>query len=228
MGWKTSTIIIKDAQIGDETQLLSELGFTGLKKAQEKVFDSAMYAQDGKVYIGGYKGHVVICEESLAIEVIEGDNTPFRRNVLARFPDAEICAVVLHSVVNLWGFTVIKSGKAIRTRAGSSEDGTFLELGDPIPEEKVLLDKARLDADGNRVYLFEEFPNEPFSEDAVGENFVFAVCERYFGEPLDSAEDLLFHTSLTGYSYQKRVLASKSHSGNSGQPEQKPWWMFWT
>lgn len=91
--------------------------------------------------------------------------------------------------------------KKIRARAGNSDDGTFVEIGEPLDEEKELLSKSKLDENGNKVYVLDEFPDETFSEDQVGENFVFLICKRYFDQELDSAHDLLFKTTLAGYQY---------------------------
>jgi hypothetical protein len=146
------------------------------------------------------------------------------------FPNSEICSIVLQSTVNLWAYSVIKNGQKIRTRAGSADDGTFIEIGEPLEEEKNLLNKSTVDNEGNRTYLLEDFPDEQFTEDQVGENFVFAICSRYFGEQLDSADDVLFETLLTGYSYSH----ADTHQPDAQQlaykesvSKVKPWWKFW-
>jgi hypothetical protein len=90
-----------------------------------------------------------------------------------------------------------------------------------------LLSKSKSDEHGNRIYLLEDYPDEPFEEDQVGENFVFSICKRYFGEELDSADEL-FDTTLTGFKYKK--VAKETTPNDSAQKKgngSKPWWKFW-
>jgi hypothetical protein len=128
----------------------------------------------------------------------------------------------------LWGYSVTVNGHKVRARAGSSDDGTFVEIGEPLEEEIELLSKSRLDENGNRIYLLDDFPDEPFNEDQVRENFVFSICKRYFGEELDTADQLLFDTKLTGFTYAKVInVKSLSNHGKQKMDESKPWWKFW-
>lgn len=232
MGWKASTIIINKPTQIDNLELLKELGFGNLTKIEDEPFEVAINPDENKVYIGTYKDNLLICASDIPMQFFEDDETLTEKTLNRIFPNSEICSIVLHSAVNLWGYSVTKNGHKIRARAGSSDDGTFVELGEPLEEEKELLSKSKLDENGNRIYLLEDFPNEPFSEDQVGENFVFSICKRYFEEELDSADDLLFDTTLSGYKYSK---VSQTKATKKTEKEQfveiidntKPWWKFW-
>lgn len=114
-------------------------------------------------------------------------------------------------------------------RAGSANDGTFIEDGVPLEEEKDLLSKSTLNDDGKRIYVFDDSPDEVYSEDQVGENFVFSICKRYFEEELDSADDSLFVTILSGYRYDKisEMVINKSKWEIKTIIHEKPWWKFW-
>ena len=106
------------------------------------------------------------------------------------------------------GVQIINNGKVIRHRAGDSDNGTFIDIGNPLEEEKELLSKSSVVANGVRVYKFEEQPGEIFNEDQVGENFVFNICPRYLKYPLDEADEFLSDTAFACY-------------------EKKVWWKFW-
>ncbi len=212
MGWKASTIIIKNPSKVDKEQLLKDLGLVNLKKIEDESFNVAINPDDNKVYIGTYKDNLLICVQDIPMQFFEDNETSTEKKVIQLFPNSEICSIILHSAVNLWGYSVIKKGKKIRARAGSSEDGTFVEFGEPLEEEKELLSKSTIDEDGQKIYIFDDIDDEPMTEDQVGENFVFAVCKRYFGEELDRADDLLFESTLTGYSYQKFINKADSNS----------------
>jgi len=230
MGWKASTIIISNPTQVDNEKLLNDLGFSNLKKIEDEPFEVAINPDDNNVFIGTYKDNLLICAPDIPMFFFEDDETQTEKILIKAFPTSEICSIVLHSGVNLWAYSVTKNGQKIRARAGSSDDGTFVEIGEPLEEEKELLSKSTLEKNGARTYIFEETDDEPMTEDQVGENFVFAICSRYFGEQLDQADDLLFETTLAGYSYSpkstQKVTVQKTNLQQTAN-DNKPWWKFW-
>ncbi|WP_028981422.1 DUF6928 family protein [Sporocytophaga myxococcoides] len=220
MGWKASAIIVHSGKETDHKSLLTELGFSNLSKIKARTVEEVINPNDNEVYIGRYKNNLIICAPDMPMSFFEETPGHAEKILIDKFPGAEICAIVLHSVVNLWGYSVTKDGQKIRARAGSADDGTFVEFGEPLKEELELLSKSQINAEGRREYIFEDYPDEPMSEDQVGEEFVFEITGKYLGEPLDSCEDFLFETRLEGYSYSK-IINSFSASGG------KPWWKFW-
>ncbi|AWN81397.1 DUF6928 family protein [Candidatus Cardinium hertigii] len=205
MGWKIAGTIIIRAQIDDIDfkELLNDLDLESpeLTKVDNVPFWEAMDMGTNNVYIGSYKDNLIICDNNNVL----GTSASFEKNIssieqrlINHFPDTEICTIVLHSGVNLWGYSVIKNGQKIRARGGSWNDGTFLEYGSPLEQEKELLSQSIIDKDGNRVYLLDDYPGEPFSEDQVGEEFVSDIASRYFGIGLFCSSELL-DTMLAGY-----------------------------
>jgi hypothetical protein len=75
--------------------------------------------------------------------------------------------------------------------------------------------------DGQRMYYIDGPDNEPYTEDQMGEEFVFQLCARYLGETLDAVNDELFEMPMEGYSYKdmNAACASVVHT--------RPWWKFW-
>ena len=226
MGWKASFIIVQKPVAIDHLTLLKHLGFSGLSKTDNEPFEVAIYPEDNKVYIGSYKDNLLICAPDIPLQLFEDEPSWLEKKLKSLFPQSELCAIVLQSTVNLWGYSVIVNGQK-RARAGSADDGTFLSIGDPLEEEKELLSKSTIDEEGNRIYLLEDFPDEPFQEDQVGENFVFSICKRYFGAELHSADnEHLFETMLEGYTYEHQ-LSENTHHQNTNKSSNKPWWKFW-
>lgn len=228
MGWKASTIIINKPTQVDKEHLLKSLGFDNLARIEDEPFEVAINPDDNKLYIGSYKDNLLICAPDIPMHFFEDTETQTEKTLIDFFPNSEICSIILHSTVNLWGYSVTVNGRKVRARAGSADDGTFVEIGEPLEEEIELLSKSKIDENGNRIYLLDDFPNEPFNEDQVGENFVFSICKRYFGEELDSADQLLFDTTLTGFKYRK--VTNRTTPNNQVQQkmnEPKPWWKFW-
>ena len=227
MGWKTSTIIITPRPDLPFESLLNSLGLTDLKRIDDEPFETALNPGGNKVYIGSYKDSLIISVPEIPTSFLTENISDAEKILISECPGAEICAITLHSVVNFWGYSIIKNGQKIRARAGASDDGTFLEYGAPLPEEEALLSKSTIDDHGNRIYLLDEFPGEPFAEDQVGENFVFEISSRYFGAPLDSADELLFETMLTGYHFSNNSKPNRDSSSKGIQLKNKPWWKFW-
>ncbi|WP_114792489.1 hypothetical protein U0035_01900 [Niabella yanshanensis] len=214
MGWKASMIIIHQPGEVDHRELLKRLGFINLNKIAGLDVASAIYPREEEIYIGNYKNNLLICEGSLPYTFFN-QQPPFIEELLTHlFPDKEIAVIVLHNVVNLWGFSIIRNGKRIRTRAGEYT-GNVIDFGTPLKEEEYLLSKSFIDEEtGERMYLLDGW-KEPCTEDATGEELVFSVCSRYFGQKLDEADEL-FDTEFTGYEVAKNLPAGP-----------KPWWKVW-
>lgn len=220
MGWKASFLIIHRPERDADELLLTEIGFRELKKIEDDCFESVIDPEDNRVHIGSYQNNIIICDSNIPLQFFEEGESETELRFKQLFPDSEICAIILHSAVNLWGYAVIMSGTKVRARAGSADDGTFVEFGQPLAEEEQLFSKSTRNESGERVYAFDDFPNELFSEDQVGENFVFRICNRYFGDDLDCANEQLFQTNFISYKYSG---ISKESPNNIS----KPWWKFW-
>jgi hypothetical protein len=203
MGWKTSCIFIQNPGNVDHGKVLQTLGFEQYSTIEAEPFEVALNPKEGQVYIGTYKDCLIICTPDIPLQIIETQNSALERAISSIFPKADISAFVLHSVVNLWGYTVLQNGKKIRARAGNCDDGTYLDQGDPLDAEQELLSQSTLDQNGQRVYYFKDDPDEAYSEDQVGENFVFALAARYTGDKEGFPDELLFETELNGYSVSK-------------------------
>ena len=206
MGWKTSTIIINSDKPFIERDLLNDLGFYNLKEIDKEPYEVAMNPVSGKVFIGKYEENIFICSQNLPYTFLEKNISQGEIVLSKYFPHDEICALVLNSGVNLWGYSVSKNKQKIRVRSGDSDQGTFLDQGDPLEQEIRLLRKSKRLKNGKRIYLFEEYPNETFEEDQVGENYVFELASRYIHQDLDKADDLLFETELNGYEFSDSKL----------------------
>ena len=223
MGWKAFSIIIKSKSDLDYESFLAELGYLGIQKAQNKTYETAIYPNNNQVFIGRYEDCIIVSAPDIPMLFFENSLSTVEKILINRFPNTEICSIVLHSVVNLWGFAIIKNGEKIRVRAGSANDGTFCNYGKVQEEEKELFSKSSFDENGDRVYKFEDMPDEIFSEDQVGENFVFGISKRYFGEQIDYLDDI-FETEFSGFNYSE----NKYYNDNEEKPSRKkPWWKFW-
>lgn len=201
MGWKLSTVIVNKPGTIDNEKLLQELGFTNLKRTEQQPFEIALNPKRNHVFIRTYKDNLIICANDLNTNSFDIDESGTEKTLKHIFPDSEICSLFLNSFINSWGYSIIQNGEKIRVRAGNSDVGTYIEFGEPLFEEMPLLNNSKVDEKGQRTYVFEE-NGESFEESQVGENFVFSISKRYFGEELDKSEELLFETYFIGYTYE--------------------------
>lgn len=201
MGWKASAIIISAITEGDNFEgILNGIGYTGLEKIDSLPLDSAIYPEEKEVFIGFYKGNLIIAAQTLPLYFLDLEPNVIEQRVFRLFPEAEICALSLFSTINHWGFSIIKQGKRIRRKGGNMDMGTLFDVGQPVEEELALLAKSKVNPKGERIYYLEDGEG-PYREDQVGENFIFELFKRYTGNRLDE-DDETFDTGLFGYRYQ--------------------------
>ena len=237
MGWKASIIVINAKnELGNEA-LLNALGCYSINEVTDQPFEAIMNPDEQLAYIGEFNNSTVICVQDLPLSLLEADASKAELTLSKLFPNTEIAALVLQSVVNLWGYSISKDGQKIRVRAGSSERGTIVDCGEIVEEEKELFSQAKITESGNRVFIFDGLPEEKFEDDQVGENFVFNISSRYFGEDLDMADDLL-ETSFKGYRFSNKkpappkavesaAIPSKAVEIPKPPKKKKKWWEFW-
>jgi len=196
MGWKAFAIFATDqpgyfgskpvhsASIAEKVRL--KLGLTDYAPVGEEDFDAALNPHRGALYIGGYPGGTILCESSLpshffdelSQRAISGGSTRFaqaKAELLRLYPEGEVMAIVLHSVVNLWGYSVYARGQLIRSAAGASDDGLLANMGAPLPEEMRSLQECAIDR---------------IDEDGDGEALVFEVSARMFGQRMDELGEI--------------------------------------
>ncbi len=225
MGWKCSTLIISNVSGEiDYKEVLESIGFSNIEEKSDEPYEIAIYPDNGTIFIGKYKNNLLICESEMAFNCLRPEISKTEQLLIEKFPASEICALSLHSVVNHWGYSIIKNKNKIRARNGDAESGTILDFGEIMEEEKDLLKKSELDSNGNRIYILEDFPDDKMTEDQIGEEFVFEISKRYFGERIDS-NDELFEINLKAYQI---INKPKLKTINKKQTEKaNKWWKFW-
>src|SRR5258706_13191692 len=145
MGWKVSAIIIN--ALLEETNIesiIKSIGYGDLEKIGDIPFDSAIYPEGNDIYIGIYKGNLIIAAQELPLYLIDHESNEIEKRFIKLFPDTEICALSLNSTINHCAFSVIQNGKRVRTKAGDIDSGTVIDLGQPLEEELQLLSGSRL------------------------------------------------------------------------------------
>lgn len=237
MGWKSSMILINSTEEFDKNEFFGLLGYYDLEKTDNQYFEEIMNPEEDVIYLGKYNGNTIICMQDLPLESLATEMSKAESLLSKRFLNSDIVTFVLHSVVNLWGYSIVKNGNKVRVRAGSSEGGTTVEHGEILAEEKELFSQSKLNEDGKRIFIFDGLPDDAFSEDQVGENFVFDISQTYLDDSLDDCGGL-FQTEFEGYAFSKNKpepipVPIKNNDQIDIIKEapkkeiKKPWWKFW-
>ena len=103
------------------------------------------------------------------------------------FPDSEILALSCLNLTNFHGYCLMKNGKRVRTKAISSDDGFYVNIGEPIEEEMELYSQSQL-CQGKRFWAYDNMPNYEFTEDQMLEEFTFGVAKHLLGVYMNESE----------------------------------------
>ena len=193
MGWKASCIFasqlhepkLLNSPSHDPAMALRIAACLPLKAepTEETTLELGMHPDD--LTIGAYGQSLIIGHHELSNTCFDGNVPPVIHGINEILPNCHSLAISLHSVVNLYGYALFDGLNLVRARAGSADDGEFLDIGEWVEEEQQLFAKSEL-RNGERVF-FDEIDGEIEEHDhsSYGEEFVFELSKRYFGERLD-------------------------------------------
>ena len=196
--------MIIDTEITLPTEkLIQKMGGGKLVYEAKAKFEEAMYPEKERLYFGMYKGNSIICDSDLPLIFYHDKLSKVEKKIIKLFPNNRILAANLNSTDNFYGYVLINKGKKVRVKVGDWETPVNFEMGEPLQEEKDLYSKAVLTNNGVRIFKLDKTTTRDYTEDAVGEEFVFEVVKGILGGRLDDAEMevLLFETPF--YRYDK-------------------------
>lgn len=202
MGWKAFAIFataepgyfaskpVHDTERAD--RLRNQLGLSAYERTGAADFDSAMYPRSGTLAIGAYPQGTIVCERDLpsyffdaparrTINETKVKRPDFKAQLLDLYPTGQVLAIVLHSVVNLWGYSLYANGQLVRSAAGAADDGLITNTGQPLPEESRVLAMCAIDQ---------------VDVEGYGEDLVFDVAARFLGGRIDELKDLTLAMGL--------------------------------
>jgi hypothetical protein len=201
MGWKASCILINERSPGylgtmppHDTErarrLIDDLGLGPCRTRGMTTLLGNLHPVD--LIVGAYDGAAIIG----APEVVNTCFAPFERGrspsddplmgrILRAFPRGSVLCIVLHSVVDLFGYAYFDDGRLIRAFGGADGDPILMDVGEWQPEERPLFEKS-VERDSQRFFRVE-YRGEVEEVDAptVGAELTFAMTRRFFGCRLD-------------------------------------------
>ncbi len=200
MGFKASAILVCPASLdGGPEKLLSDLGYANPAKVGETQLIDGIYPPRKTIWISAI-GDCVIIASDFADGFFEDRPTDFTNALFRCFPNSEIAALILQSVVDLWGFAVFHGETLIRCKYGSSDEGVGRDQGTFLSIEEIC--RAKFRAGSGDIEM---------TDDEFGEIVVFEIFKEFTGLPLDEDEAL----NTLGMCFAL------------GTPPKNPWWKIW-
>ena len=99
MGWKASAIIVNTlSEEADIEAIIRSIGYNDLEKINDIPFDSAIYPNESEIYIGVYKGNLIITAQELPLYFLDeesNENEEMQSRVnraRTTLPDCEQCS----------------------------------------------------------------------------------------------------------------------------------------
>ncbi len=196
MGWKMECIVVNEGDPGylgtypkhnhdRANELVKQLDLAADKFIEAIDFQRGKYPPNSSFCIGAYDKAMIFSDRNICGSVEKSTN-PLLHNIRTLFPTASLLVIELHSVVNHFGYALYENGRLERAYGGDGDHGIVIDEGTIQPEEKSYFDKSIIH-NGNRIFTAEiNGREEKFDPCAFGEELVFAMSARFFGERLDS------------------------------------------
>jgi len=217
MGWKAACVFVCETDTpflagypaNDSYAARDVVERVGLAEdfefAEASTLEFGMYPEADQLFVGAYPGGAVLCRWELLEPLLDRPDSEDTRRFVEAFPGAQILVLSLHSVTTYAAWAVYEGGECLRLRA--SADGEVMQdLGDPLPEEVPLWERA-VERNG-QFFWEEEFEGEPYELDEIsmGEEFVFEVSRRVFGCRLDYYD--IWELPMDEYKQKRKGLFS--------------------
>lgn len=197
MGWKLAIAVFPLKGRSLEKAVFDFYGTKRNLEPSAETVERVLYPKDQKI--------AYACEQGGRAWIFDW---PFVLNVFDKgFAGGEDALFyLLQSTTNLYGFARYESGTERRRRAGSSDDGIYVDNGELDSAERreiVKLAGFADEAEALKVWMDSEHvlegPDDELTHDALGEEIVFALMESHTGVRFDQPSeegDALFEKAV--------------------------------
>jgi hypothetical protein len=224
MGWKAACILAGDCPAGylgslptheptRADKVIAKLGYAGFEKRERTTIE--VYPEEKTFIIGAYDQAVFLADRDLIFNCFEDRKQELFQRALSLYPSGKLLMVVLHSVVNYFGYAYYENGELLREFSGGADQGVISDVGELQPEERPAFENSEI-KDGERVFYDQVHGRiEEFSVDCYGEELTFQMMSKFFGHPFDRVLDgENDHNDLEAEVFYKTLKKSK------------PWWKY--
>lgn len=213
MGWKVTSIIIKDPGSVSDKEILDSLFKADYETLDVISFEDCIDPSDDEtLYFGNYKNNLIISTYAFGLV-----NKFFTKEIskaegifIGLFPNSEIGAFSLHSSMNYYAWTILSNGQKVRAKQGDGDNGIVCDFGEPLPEEQEFIKLSFRDKKGDIKYNWPKKNGEfiEFTEDQIGENYVSKIWSRFTGIELFN-DELLSQVRVRGYKLEPKTSEDK-------------------
>lgn len=231
MGWKCHCLFVGDIESGyfgtkpTHSPEKARVILQTLRLAPDRQGTKSgaeVYPRDG-IVIGAFDKGAFIATAQISDDLEKRENRFFRR-AMECYPEANLLALGLHSVVDFAAFSYYTNGQQVRTFA-CAEGGIIHQSGERLPEEESEYENS-IERDGKIFFPRELLPGEvhEFDISGIGEEIVFNLGARPLGRSLEEIEADLFETEFFAL---KESSDSSSRVKSKEKAQAKPFWKFW-
>ncbi len=219
MGWKASCILINERGPGylgtmptHDTErarrLIADFGLGPCRSRGMTNLLANLHPVD--LIVGAYDGAAIIGAPEVvgscfapADEGRSPADDPLLGRILRAYPSASILCIVLHSVVDLFGYAYYQGGSLIRAFGGADGDPVLMDVGDWQREEQPLFEKSIV-RDGQRFFRVETGEEaEEVDAPTVGANLAFEMTRKFFGCRLNEVRSDFDASALQVESFER-------------------------
>lgn len=209
MGWKITSIIIKNPVSISDKKILDSLFDANYETLDSMSFEDCIYpSEDETLYFGNYKNNLIISTDAFGLvnKFFTKDISKAEEIFIGIFPNSEIGAFSLQSSMNYYAWTIISKGQKIRAKQGDGDNGIMCDYGDPLPEEEEFIKLSFRDKKGDLKYNWPKKNGEfrEYTEDQIGENYVSKIWSRFTGIELFN-DTLLNEVQFRGYKLRPKT-----------------------
>ena len=133
---KLYLIIVTNALNVQLDTLKEHLGYENMMPVEVVDLFEAQLIGSG-VCLGSYGDRLLIVDPFQVCEFFSEGISTYECNICKLFPYSDIVALNLYSVVDMYGYSIIKEGKRVRTK-WATDDEIYIDIGERIAEEDDL------------------------------------------------------------------------------------------
>lgn len=196
-GADISCIIIKSPSLNNTQEILNRLHLENYQPTEKVAL--CYTTQPETLYAVFYNGNFILVHPDIPLQFFTP--IPTATDLLFRevFPECEIAVLLQNYTVGLYGYVVIDQSRTIRKNNGT-DDLTFYDKGNLLPEEKEISGREIFDADEIKEMQADGMTDQEIITGQQHEaNFRIPALRtnRYLGKPWDAID--CQHILLTRY-----------------------------
>ncbi len=136
MGWRLSILIVDKKYEKPFTQLTKEIGLGESEVVGKEKMEYYLYAFHPEIRVGIYQDKTIILYNKFIDLFFKEKPSQLEKRICKVFNDCQMLLQVYHENGCVRGFSLINNGQRVRTKFVEDYQGTLLDVGLKLQEEK--------------------------------------------------------------------------------------------